>query len=448
VQKPSTHPVLPLAPCFLLRESVALWARSLSARATRFLGSALLAAAAATGILGCAGEPEETDPDEEAADGELGEARQALSNAVINVDIAGCQTNMAINNAIAQSFTLPSAMKLEAIGIWIKPELYYTTSYNVELYDGNGTGGAKLATSSAVTMGSRTGGAPSTWYTFDFAGQSLQPGHAYTLKVVRLSQYSGAFSQCGNVYAGGNQYWLGYSPDYYYDMSFRVYGTTLSHRFTMDEAGGTTVSDSAPAGTVTGTLGASASLGGGAVTLAAATAQDLASQVDLGAAVAQVGTGDFTVTHRYKTTFATVGTLGDVLGNRVDPSHGNFFSVRVNGSGIVSLELDEDAAGTSYVGLTGSGQPINDGAWHHLAYVRQGATAKLFIDGALASSGSTASGQPTNLTSATSFRLGRRIGVCCGDWRATFRTVPGSYDDVRFYASALADSEIAQLAAQ
>lgn len=444
--KPATHPVLPLAPCFLLRANVALLARSLSARVTRLLSSALLSAAFATGVCGCAGETEETDA--EAADEELGEARQALSTPVINVDTAGCQTNVAINNAIAQSFVLPSAMKLEAIGIWIKPELYYTTSYNVELYDGDGTGGAKLATSSAVTMGSRTGGAPSTWYTFDFAGQSLQASHSYTLKVVRLSQYSGAFSECGNVYGGGKQYWLGYSPDYYYDMSFRVYATTLSHRFAMDEASGTTVTDSAPAGTVTGTLGASASLGSGAVTLAAASAQDLASQVDLGAAVAQLGTGDFTVTHRYKTTFATVGTHGDLLGNRVDPAHGNFFSARVNGNGIVSLELDEDAAGTNYLGITGTGRPVNDGAWHHLAYVRQGAAAKLFIDGALAASGSTASGQPTNLTSATSFRLGRRIGVCCGDWRTTFRTVPGSYDDLRFYASALSDSEIAQLAAQ
>jgi hypothetical protein len=147
------------------------------------------------------------------------------SNLLINVDTAGCQTNMAINNAIGQSFQVSSPTTLDHFGIWIKPELYYVTSYNVELYDGEGTGGAKLATSNTVTMSSQTSGAPSTWYDFAFAqGVSLQANHAYTLKLVRLSQYSGAFSECGNVYPGGIEYWLGYWTEPGHDMSFRLYG--------------------------------------------------------------------------------------------------------------------------------------------------------------------------------------------------------------------------------
>jgi hypothetical protein len=396
----------------------------------------------AAGCMVDAGAMEGAAPEEE-----LGFAEQALGAPVVSVDTAGCLMNVAINNAIGQSFKIPSASKLDSIDIWIKPNLYYTTSYNVELYDGEGTSGTKLATSASLTMGSQTGGVPSGWYKFTFAGPELQANHAYTLRLVRLSQYSGAFSECGDVYGNGIEYWLGYWADSSYDISFRVYTTTLSHRFPLDEAsGGASVFDAV--GAVTGSLGTSASLDGSAVTLTPSFAHDLTSYVDFGAAIGQLGTSDFTIAHRYKTTFATAGVLGDILGNRADPGHGNFMSVRVNGSGHISLEIDEDAAGTGYVGISTSSYPLNNGAWHHLAYVRQGATVKLYVDGVLAASGSTASGQPTNLTSATSYRIGRRIGSCCGEWRTTYRTIPGSYDDLRFYSSALSDADIAELAAQ
>ncbi|WP_148314347.1 hypothetical protein [Sorangium cellulosum] len=64
---------------------------------------------------------------------------------LVNVDTTGCNTNVAINNAIGQSFQVSSPTTLDHFGIWIKPELSYATSYNVELYDDEGTGGAKLA---------------------------------------------------------------------------------------------------------------------------------------------------------------------------------------------------------------------------------------------------------------------------------------------------------------
>jgi hypothetical protein len=153
-------------------------------------------------------------------------AGQAQAALLINVDTAGCNTNVAINNAIGQSFRVNAATNLEKIEVWIKPELYYTTSYGLEVYDSEGTGGTRLATSSTtLTLGSQTGGTPATWHGFSFSGLTLQPNHAYTFRLVRLSQYSGAFSMCGNVYADGIQYWLGYSPDSPYDMAFKVYGS-------------------------------------------------------------------------------------------------------------------------------------------------------------------------------------------------------------------------------
>ena len=43
-----------------------------------------------------------------------------------------------------------AATSLEKIEIWIKPELYYTTSYAMELYEGEGTSGALLGTSATT----------------------------------------------------------------------------------------------------------------------------------------------------------------------------------------------------------------------------------------------------------------------------------------------------------
>jgi hypothetical protein len=151
-------------------------------------------------------------------------AGQSQAALLINVDTAGCNTNVAINNAIAQSFRVDAQTQLDRIEMWIKPELYYTTSYTMELYSGEGTGGTKIATSpTTLTLGSQTVGTPSAFRAFAFPNVTLQPNQAYTFKLVRLSTYSGAFSYCGNVYPNGNEYWLGYSADPYNDLSFKVY---------------------------------------------------------------------------------------------------------------------------------------------------------------------------------------------------------------------------------
>jgi len=157
-----------------------------------------------------------------------GQANAAL---LINVDTEGCHTNVAINNAIGQSFRVNAATSLEKIEIWIKPELYYTTSYAMELYEGEGTSGALLGTSATtMTLGSQSDGTPSGFQAFSFTdlGLVLQDSHAYTFRLVRISQYSGAFSHCGNVYPDGNEYWLGYSSDSSHDVAFRLYGTQAS----------------------------------------------------------------------------------------------------------------------------------------------------------------------------------------------------------------------------
>jgi hypothetical protein len=133
---------------------------------------------------------------------------------------------VAINSGIAQSFRVDAQIQLDRIEMWIKPELYSTTWYAMEVFAGEGTGGAKIATSpTTLTLNSQTAGTPSGFYAFSISslGLTLQPNQAYTFRLVRLSQNSGSFSRCGNVYPNGNEYRQGTIAELGYDLSFKLY---------------------------------------------------------------------------------------------------------------------------------------------------------------------------------------------------------------------------------
>jgi hypothetical protein len=167
----------------------------------------------------------------------------------------------------------------------------------------------------------------------------------------------------------------------------------------------------------------------------AAGIDDPNANVDFGRAVGTFGAADFTVTHSVATSHASPGTLSDVVGNRTSYGHGNFFAVRMRGDGILSVELDQDGAGTNYVGLLGEGKRVNDSYLHQLAYVREGARLSLYVDGALVNSAQTASGQPTFVSGADSFRIGRRAPFA-------FTSLVAFYDDLRIYGRALTAAEV------
>lgn len=218
--------------------------------------------------------------------------------------------------------------------------------------------------------------------------------------------------------------------------------SNLAHRWTFDEASGSTALDSA--GTSNGTLGSSASRtisfdGSGAITLTPTQQCDLNAHVDFGLAPGQFGTGAFTVSYWLKTTFNGSG-IGDLIGNRVAGSAGNFLSARLNGStSAASLEIYEDAAGTNGAGVNVSPSPLNNGSWHHVVYTRGGTSLKVYIDGVLV--GSATSAAPTNLTGANSFRIGRRLPSC----ESNYYSIPASFDDVRTYSRELSACDVAVL---
>jgi hypothetical protein len=84
----------------------------------------------------------------------------------------------------------------------------------------------------------------------------------------------------------------------------------------------------------------------------------------------------------------------------------------------------------------GNGGDINDGLWHHLAFVSNGSSGTLYYkDGAQA--GSSASMAPSLPTGAKNFEMGKYPGVNTAN-------LDGGLADVRFYNRALSATEIWQ----
>ena len=121
-----------------------------------------------------------------------------------------------------------------------------------------------------------------------------------------------------------------------------------------------------------------------------------------------------------------------------------------NGNGLVDGEVPGAAAdfGTALVGTKvafGIGNPdttimstsaVNDGAWHHVAVTRNGASGamQLYLDGALQASGT---GATATRSAPTTLRL--------GSIQTGFGYFNGSLDEVRLYNYVLAANDVAKL---
>ena len=78
--------------------------------------------------------------------------------------------NIGINDAIGQSFTPQITGKMTNIAIWIKPQLYYVSSYELEIYSGDFSlqNPELLVTSDQLDINHSE---PSSW-------ENLEPGEA------------------------------------------------------------------------------------------------------------------------------------------------------------------------------------------------------------------------------------------------------------------------------
>ena len=159
------------------------------------------------------------------------------------------------------------------------------------------------------------------------------------------------------------------------------------------------------------------------------------SFVDLGWNVGQVGRRNFTVSLWFRSD--SNASNSELLSNRANGSHGNFFNLRVAGGKVV-FELDEDTTGTNYVALT-SQEGLTDGAWHRVVARRRGNRATLFIDGERVDE-ATSKG-PINVDNGRSLQVG--TSAVANEFGIHFR---GDVDEVAIFDRALRDHELATLA--
>lgn len=159
--------------------------------------------------------------------------------------------------------------------------------------------------------------------------------------------------------------------------------------------------------------------------------------VDLGVMPGQFRTRDFTVslwmqtdTHRWNS---------EILSNRGDGSHGNFFNLRFSGKhdewdGSVVFEVDENGAGLNYSVLM-SPDRLNDGRWHHVVARRAGTTLSLFIDGREV--------VHQENRPVADIRNGLPLGVGWSAVSPAYDTYfDGTLDDIRIYDQAIPDGVI------
>ncbi|MGI9106685.1 MAG: FG-GAP-like repeat-containing protein, partial [Pyrinomonadaceae bacterium] len=150
-----------------------------------------------------------------------------------------------------------------------------------------------------------------------------------------------------------------------------------------------------------------------------------------GNTVGNFGASDFTVDFWINSTSLR---QEEVLGNRVDCSGGNFLSIRKGSGGGLSVEVDN--FGSGYIPLN-STVNISDGAYHHIAVVRQGATLALYIDGRLDTSGTAADGIVANINNSNNFIAG--TGSCGEFGQANFT---GQLDEIEIFNRAISQTEI------
>lgn len=160
------------------------------------------------------------------------------------------------------------------------------------------------------------------------------------------------------------------------------------------------------------------------------------------------GSDDFTIDFWLRDG-ATPPIAVAVLEKRAVCSFSDFWGVRIVGrqnplghAGELVFELDNTSDGGNAYNLLWSGVRVDDGLPHHVAYVREGATARVYIDGILTGSQTTAS--TIRLDNDAPLTLG--TSVCDG----LDGTVPlvGSVDRLRFFPRALSACQIAFAASQ
>ena len=190
--------------------------------------------------------------------------------------------------------------------------------------------------------------------------------------------------------------------------------------------------------TTVGHTGSAVSLSGQGYVATERDLRWLSADFTLAAWIKTTATGDDNLTHAP----ALAGNVGEAMDTplnegtakwRYDKTGNRFLIVGgLDSTGKIGLSL-----GTEISAVVKSGKPINDGAWHHVALMRDRTSGqvKVYVDGALSVSGTLATGMLYQRT----FSLGRPENPTPANyWQ-------GGLDEVRIYDRPLTDVEVARL---
>jgi len=167
------------------------------------------------------------------------------------------------------------------------------------------------------------------------------------------------------------------------------------------------------------------------------------SQVDFGPNVGNFGTRDFTIAYWMKTDSSYPHEA--FIGKRATCDGAScFWEIQVGGGvrptlGILDLEFDN--GGYTTPSDLWSSHPMNDGQWHHIAWVRQSTssgsvTCLIYVDGALDNSKTYE--QAFDLKNQSPLVLGQNVCECCDG----ARPYSGAAAELQIFSQALSEEEI------
>lgn len=154
------------------------------------------------------------------------------------------------------------------------------------------------------------------------------------------------------------------------------------------------------------------------------------------------GTGDYTVAVWIKTSTNIRGMIWQESGAKGSGDHQTWVRILGTATNLTSFST-EDPTGGSTINLTaaanGSVATTNDGVWHHIVAVRQGAVTILYIDGVKVKEATSATGTKTT-SNESPFKVGMQEGTA--GYSNQFN---GLIDDLIIYKKALNQAEITVL---
>ncbi|MGZ5544040.1 MAG: LamG-like jellyroll fold domain-containing protein, partial [Limisphaerales bacterium] len=170
-----------------------------------------------------------------------------------------------------------------------------------------------------------------------------------------------------------------------------------------------------------------------------------AAKLDLGSFL-NFGMSDFTVEFWIKTTTTDPYRRAELIGKRSACAHSRFFDVQLQTNGTICFNYDGDPNGFGMNGFgyidMASATAVNDGAFHHVACVRKGTNALIYIDGSLSATQIPADGRVANISN-TNHLFADAGGPCAGGSYAYFT---GVLDEISIYTKALEASNILAIA--